>query len=88
MIQPGDGRAATRVAQPEPPPVRPPVPAVVLSALALIGSLAALFQVDIPLLWFLRSHDLLVLQAFGDAGEKLGNGGTLITVSLLVLGTG
>ncbi len=88
MTEMGDGRAVPGVAQPEPPPVRPPVPAVVLSAFALIGSFAALLQVDIPILWFLRSHNLSALQSLGDVGEKLGNGGTLVTVSLLVLGAG
>ena len=88
MTEPGDGRAASAVAQPEPPPVRPSVLAVVLSALALIGSFAALLQVDIPILWFLRSHNLSALQLLGDVGEKIGNGGTLITISLLILAAG
>ena len=88
MTEPGAGRAASVVAQPEPPPVRPSVLAVVLSALALIGSFAALLQVDIPILWFLRSHNLSALQLLGDVGEKIGNGGTLITISLLILAAG
>jgi len=88
MNEPGDGRAGPAMAQPEPPPVRPAVPAVVLSLLALIGSFAALFQVDIPILWFLRSHNLSALEPLGDVGEKLGNGGTLVTISLLLLGAG
>lgn len=88
MNEPGDGRAVPEVAQSEPPPGRPPAPAVVFSALALIGSFAALLQVDIPILWFLRSHNLAPLQTLGDVGEKLGNGGTLVTLSLLALGAG
>ena len=88
MNERGDGPAVPQMAQPEPPPGRPHAPAVVFSALALIGSFAALLKVDIPILWFLRSHNLSSLQALGDAGEKLGNGGTLIALSLLVLGTG
>ncbi len=88
MNEPGDGRAVPEVAQPEPPPGRPPASAVVFSAFALIGSFAALLQVDIPILWFLRSHNLSSLQAFGDVGEKIGNGGTLVMLSLLALGAG
>ncbi|WHZ16725.1 MAG: putative membrane-associated phospholipid phosphatase, PAP2 superfamily [Nitrospira sp.] len=88
MTEPDDGRAAPLQGQPEPAPARPPVPAVVLSVLALIGSFAALLQIDIPILWFLRSHNLSALQRLGDLGEKLGNGGTLVTISLLVLGSG
>ena len=88
MTDPGDGRAAWLVPQPDPPPVRPWMPAVILSALALIGSFAALLQVDIPILWFLRSHNLSALQSIGDVGEKLGNGGTLVTISLLLVGAG
>ena len=88
MIESGDGQAVSRPAQPEPPPDCPPVPAVALSALVVLGSFAALFQIDIPILRFLRSHNLSALQSLGDLGEKLGNGGTLITISLLLLGTG
>ncbi|MCS6290616.1 MAG: phosphatase PAP2 family protein [Nitrospira sp.] len=88
MIEPGDGSAAPRSAQPEPPPPSPPIPAVVLSVIALLGSFAALFYIDIPILWFLRSHNLSALHSFGDLGEKLGNGGTLVTISLLLLGAG
>jgi undecaprenyl-diphosphatase len=61
---------------------------VALSVLALIGSFTALLQIDIPILWFLRSHNLSPLQQLGDVGEKLGNGGTLVTISLLILGAG
>jgi len=90
MTESGDGRAAPvpEPEQPEPPPVRTPVPAVVLSVLALLGSFTALLQIDIPILWFLRSHNLSPLQRLGDFGEKLGNGGTLVVISLLVLGAG
>lgn len=56
--------------------------------LVLLGSFAALFDIDVPILRFLRSHDLSALQRLGDLGEKLGNGGTLITISLLLLATG
>lgn len=88
MIEPGDGSAAPGSAQPEPPPASPPIPAVVLSVVVLLGSFAALFYIDIPILWFLRSHNLSALQSLGDLGEKLGNGGTLVTISLLLLGAG
>ncbi len=88
MNEPSDGLAVPQMAPPEPPPGRPHAPAVVFSALALIGSFAALLQVDIPILWFLRSHNLSSLQALGDVGETLGHGSTLITFSLLVLGAG
>lgn len=88
MIEPGDEPAAPPAAQPEPPPVCPPIPSVVLSLVALLGSFASLFQIDIPILWFLRSHNLSALQPLGDLGEKLGNGGTLVTISLLLLGAG
>ncbi len=88
MTEPGDGRAAPVVTQPVLAPARPPFMAVLLSALAVIGSFAALLQVDIPLLWFLRSHNLSALQTLGDVGEKLGNGGTLVAISMLVLGVG
>ncbi len=88
MIESGDGRAALQPAQPEPPPDCPPVLAVALSALVVLGSFVALFHIDIPILKFLRSHDLSSLQSLGDLGEKLGNGGTLITISVLLLGAG
>ncbi|MEK6803793.1 MAG: phosphatase PAP2 family protein [Nitrospirota bacterium] len=88
MIEPGDGSAAPGSAQPDPPPASPPMPAVVLSVAALLGSFAALFHIDIPILWFLRSHNLSALQSLGDLGEKLGNGGTLITISVLLLAAG
>ena len=85
MTESGQGRIASDVEVSESPPVRPPVPAVAFSLLALIGSFAALLQVDIPILWFLRSHNLSALDWLGDAGEKMGNGGTLLTISLLIL---
>ncbi len=88
MIESGDGQAAPQPAQPEPPPDCPPVPAVALSALVVLGSFAALFHIDIPILRFLRSHNLSALQSLGDLGEKLGNGGSLITISVLLLGAG
>lgn len=76
MIEPGDGQAASQPAPPEPPPACPPIPVVLLSVIVLFGSFAALFYIDIPILWFLRSHNLSALQSLGDLGEKLGNGGT------------
>lgn len=88
MTDMGDDRAAPLLAQPELPPARPSVSAVVFSVLALVGSFAALLQVDIPILWFLRSHNLSALQSIGDIGEKVGNGATLVTISLLILGAG
>ena len=88
MNEAGDGQAAPMPSQPAPPPDRPPVPAVILSALVVLGSFAALFHIDIPILLLLRSHNLSSLQSLGDLGEKLGNGGTLITISVLLLGTG
>ncbi len=88
MIGSGDGQVASPAAQPEPAPDCPSVPAVIFSALVLLGSFAALFHVDIPILRFLRSHDVSALQSLGDLGEKLGNGGTLITISLLLLAAG
>ncbi|MGH7258910.1 MAG: phosphatase PAP2 family protein [Nitrospiraceae bacterium] len=48
----------------------------------------ALLQIDLPLLRFLRSLNLSSVQKLGDLGEKIGNGGTLIAVSLTVLGIG
>ena len=88
MIEPGDGQAASQPAQPEPPPACPSIPAILLSVIVLFGSFAALFYIDIPILWFLRSHNLSALQSLGDLGEKLGNGGTLVTISLVLLGAG
>jgi undecaprenyl-diphosphatase len=88
MNESGDGQAAPASAEPEPPPDCPPVPAVILSALVVLGSFAALFHIDIPILRLLRSHNLSSLQSFGDLGEKLGNGGTLIAISALLLGAG
>jgi membrane-associated phospholipid phosphatase len=86
MTEPGDGRVMAGVVQPQAsPPIRPPLPAVAFSLLALTGSFAALLQVDIPILWFLRSHNLSAIETLGDVGEKLGNGGTLITISLVML---
>lgn len=88
MNESGDGRVAPVSAQPEPPPDGPPAPAVILSALVVLGSFAALFHIDIPILRLLRSHNLSALQSLGDLGEKLGNGGTLIAISVLLLGAG
>lgn len=84
----GDGQAASSAAPPEPAPDCPSAPAVILSALVVLGSFAALFHIDIPILRFLRSYNLSALQSLGDFGEKLGNGGTLIAISLLLLGAG
>lgn len=75
MNESGDGQAAPMSSPPAPPPDRPPVPAVILSALVVLGSFAALFHIDIPILLLLRSHNLSSLQSLGDLGEKLGNGG-------------
>lgn len=61
---------------------------VLLSTLALLGSFATLLHIDIPILWFLRSHNLAAWQRVGDLGEKLGNGGTLVAISLVIGATG
>ncbi|MEB2340013.1 MAG: phosphatase PAP2 family protein [Nitrospirales bacterium] len=88
MTETGDGSAAPWVAQPMPPPARPSGWAVLLSTLALLGSFATLLHIDIPILWFLRSHNLAAWQRVGDLGEKLGNGGTLVAISLVIGATG
>jgi len=62
--------------------------AVGLSLLTLAACGIALLQIDLPLLRFLRSLNLSSVQKLGDLGEKIGNGGTLIAVSLTVLGVG
>ena len=62
--------------------------AVGLSLLALAACAMALLQIDLPVLRFLRSLNLSSVQRLGDLGERIGNGGTLIAVSLTVLGIG
>ena len=59
-----------------------------LCLLTLAACGIALLQIDLPLLRFLRSLNLSSLQKLGDLGERIGNGGTLIAVSLTVLGIG
>ena len=61
---------------------------VVLSLLTLAGCGIALLQIDLPLLRFLRALNLSSMQTLGDLGEKIGNGGTLIAVSLIMVGIG
>ncbi|HVG01950.1 MAG TPA: phosphatase PAP2 family protein [Nitrospira sp.] len=88
MTEPSDGLVVPGLTEPDPPPARPPLPAVFFSLLALTGSFAVLLQVDLPILWFLRSHNLSAFQPLGDMGEKLGNGGTLVAISVLIMLTG
>ncbi len=88
MSDAGGGQVASPPMQPAPAPNCPPASAVIFSTLVLLGSVAALFQIDVPILRFLRSQNLSALQPIGDLGEKLGNGGTLITISLLLLAAG
>lgn len=73
----------------EPRPVpAPSLAAVGFSALAAFGSFLVLLQIDIPLLRFLRALNLSSVQRLGDWGEKLGNGGTLVGISLAVFALG
>jgi membrane-associated phospholipid phosphatase len=62
--------------------------AAALSLLTIGGCCLALMQVDVPLLRFLRSLDLSSVQRLGDLGEKVGNGVSLVAVSLCLLGFG
>ncbi|MET0514007.1 MAG: phosphatase PAP2 family protein [Nitrospiraceae bacterium] len=60
-----------------------------LCLLTLAACGIALLQIDLPLLRFLRSLNLSSsVQKLGDLGDQIGNGGTLIAVSLTVLGIG
>jgi undecaprenyl-diphosphatase len=84
MIEVGEGLAPPADETERPPASSPPVLSVALSGLAVLGSFLTLLQIDIPFMRFLRSLDLSSVQRWGDWGEKLGNGGTLITISVVV----
>ncbi|MBX3236989.1 MAG: phosphatase PAP2 family protein [Nitrospiraceae bacterium] len=66
----------------------PVLSAIAFSALAAFGSFLVLLQIDIPLLRFLRALNLSSVQRLGDWGEKLGNGGTLVGISLAIFALG
>jgi membrane-associated phospholipid phosphatase len=62
--------------------------AAALSFLTVGACCAALMQLDVPLLRFFRSLDLSSVQRLGDLGEKVGNGASLVGVSLCLLAVG
>jgi membrane-associated phospholipid phosphatase len=68
------------------PPVSPL--AAALSLLTIGACCLMLMQLDVPLLRFLRSLDLSAMQRAGDWGEKVGNGASLVAVSLCLLAFG
>lgn len=73
------------------PPTIFPAASGLAAALALltIGACCiTLMQLDVPLLRFLRSLDLSSIQRMGDWGEMVGNGASLVAVSLCLLGVG
>jgi membrane-associated phospholipid phosphatase len=73
------------------PPTIFPAASRLAAALALltIGACCiTLMQLDVPLLRFLRSLDLSSIQRMGDWGEMVGNGASLVAVSLCLLACG
>jgi undecaprenyl-diphosphatase len=83
MTELGEGLAPPSAGGAEQQPLScPSLLSVGSSALAVLGSFLVLLQIDIPLMRFLRSLDLSSIQRWGDWGEKLGNGGTLVGISL------
>ena len=62
--------------------------AAALSLLTIGACCVTLMQLDVPLLRFLRSLDLSSIQRMGDFGEKVGNGASLVAMSLGLLGFG
>jgi membrane-associated phospholipid phosphatase len=62
--------------------------AAALSFLTIGACCAALMQLDVPLLRFFRSLDLSSVERLGNLGEKIGNGATLVAVSLCLLAVG
>src|SRR2546428_6354343 len=74
----------------------PPVAAVLLSICALILAFVGLFEWDVPLTRFIRSlNDLHMdhlanpwLAQFSNIGDRLGNGESLVILSLVLLAVG
>ena len=89
MSESGAG-LATRDAGVIPPPPSPATSplAAALSFLTVGACCVALMQLDIPLLRLLRSLDLSSMQRMGDLGERIGNGGSLVALSVCLLGVG
>ncbi|HJR75616.1 MAG TPA: phosphatase PAP2 family protein [Nitrospiraceae bacterium] len=89
MSEPAGGQAprdAALVSSASFPPASPL--AAALSLLTIGACCLLLMQLDVPLLRFLRSLDLSSIQRAGDLGEKVGNGASLVAVSLCLLGFG
>jgi membrane-associated phospholipid phosphatase len=89
MSDPAGGQAprdAALISSASFPPASPL--AAALSLLTIGTCCLMLMQLDVPLLLFLRSLDLSSMQRAGDLGEKVGNGASLVAVSLCLLGFG
>lgn len=89
MSESGAGLAThdAGVIPPPPSPATSPL-AAALSFLTVGACCVALMQLDIPLLRFLRSLDLSSMQRMGDLGEKVGNGASLVALSVCLLVVG
>lgn len=70
------------------PPSTPSRLAAALSLLAIGSCCVALLPLDLPVLRFLRSLDLSAVEWLGNVGERIGNGGTLVAVSLALVAIG
>lgn len=70
------------------PPSAPSRLAAALSLLTIGLCCVALLPLDLPVLRFLRSVDLSAVEWLGNVGERIGNGGSLVAVSLALVAIG
>ena len=61
---------------------------LLLSSLIIVGALIPLFRLDFPIVLFLRSIHLPLLDELGRIGNRLGHGTTLVFISLALAGIG
>lgn len=53
--------------------------------MVLVGGLSALSQIDFPIIQFIRSTHIQVLEDIGQIGNRLGHGSTLVGLSVVTL---
>ena len=73
---------------PHPRPLLRPLFACLLSIGVVSVILGALFDLDYPFMLFIRSIHNPMLEQLGEIGNRLGNGLTLVLISLGILAAG
>ena len=61
---------------------------LLLSALIILGAIIPLFRLDFPIILYIRSIHVPVLEELGRIGNRLGHGNTLVFISLALAGIG